>query len=401
MGFTLSADRIQPGIASETLSRTWPRQEAHITSRRRTASILLVMSLLGGLAACTASHGGPLTNALSAPFVLSGVSGIERVCQLTGPDAFNDTASVKIAGADLGSMFDAGGKTWFAFGDTFGERAADAVGGGGQIWRSNVLAWTTDANPADCIAFGGWVTDEVGWAKEVLESKKRDDDEMTVIPTYGFEANGAMYLHFMSVKHWGDPGEWETNFGGLAKSTDAGQTWAKLADVTWPGSGSFQQVSVAKVDGELYVWGIPAGRLGGVRLMKVAEKEVEQLTAYQYFTATGSDGAPVWSSRPEDAKTIIDRPTGELSVTWNAYLGRWLMTTMADNANAVIYEGITPWGPWGQPISLFTQEQLPGLYAPFMNARYVADGGKTVYFALSLWGPYNVFWYRVQLDRAS
>jgi hypothetical protein len=359
------------------------------------------MGLLGVIAACNASHGGPLTNAQSAPFLLSGVSGIERVCQLTGPGAFNDTAKVKIAGVDLGSMFEAGGKTYFAFGDTFGERAADAVGGGGQIWRSNVMAWTTDADPSDCIAFDGWVTDEVGWAKELLESKKRDDDEMTVIPTYGFEANGALYLHFMSVKHWGDPGEWETNFGGLAKSTDAGQTWEKLAAVTWPGSGSFQQVSVAKVDADLYFWGIPSGRLGSVRLMKVAEKEVEQLSAYRYFSGTAADGTPQWAARSEDAKAIIDRPTGELSVIWNAYLGRWIMTTMADNANAVMYEGITPWGPWSDAKSLFTQAELPGLYAPFLSSRYTADGGRTVYFAISIWGPYNVFWYRARLDKAS
>jgi hypothetical protein len=35
-----------------------------------------------------------------------------------------------------------------------------------------------------------------------------------------------------------------------------------------------------------------------------------------------------------------------------------------------------------------------------MHPQYVADGGKTVYFALSLWGPYNVFWYRASLVKA-
>ncbi len=34
-----------------------------------------------------------------------------------------------------------------------------------------------------------------------------------------------------------------------------------------------------------------------------------------------------------------------------------------------------------------------------MNPRYVSDGGKTVYFALSLWGPYNVFWFSADLER--
>ena len=76
------------------------------------------------------------------------------------------------------------------------------------------------------------------------------------------------------------------------------------------------------------------------------------------------------------------------------------MTTMADNADAVMYEGINPWGPWSEPHYLYTQAELPGLYAPFMHPQYVADDGRTVYFALSLWGPYNVFWYRAALVKA-
>ena len=32
-----------------------------------------------------------------------------------------------------------------------------------------------------------------------------------------------------------------------------------------------------------------------------------------------------------------------------------------------------------------------------MHAPYVADDGKTIYFGLSLWEPYNVFWYKAGL----
>jgi hypothetical protein len=344
--------------------------------------------------------GGGSPSPQPAHFLLGGVTGIEEVCQLTGPGAFNDTSKVMIAGTDLGSMFDAGGRTWFAFGDTFGERAEGMTGGGGTIWRSNALAWSTDPDPSDCIAFDGWITDRVGWAAEVLESEKHPGDEHTVIPNHGFEANGDMYLHFMSVREWGPPGIWTTNFAGLARSSDDGRTWLKLEDVSWPGEGSFQEVSVAKVDGELMFWGVPAGRLGGVSLMKVSEPDVEEPSAYRYLSGVSDEGVPDWSDDPGDAITIIDRPTGELSVAWNEHLGRWLLTTMADNADAVTYEGLAPWGPWGEPHYLFRQSELPGLYAPVLHPRYVADGGRTVYFGLSQWLPYNVFWYRVDLVRA-
>jgi hypothetical protein len=331
-------------------------------------------------------------------FRIASVSDPTQVCQLTGHGAFNDTAPVEIAGTDLGSMFEtADGRTWFAFGDTFGERPEGMTGGGGTIWRSNTLAWTTDTDPSDCIRFDGWVADTVGWAAEVLPSKKQDGTEITVIPTYGFEAGDALYLHYMSVKEWGPPGVWTTNLAGLARSTDGGQTWQKLEDVTWPGEGSFQEVSVAKHDGDLLFWGVPSGRLGGVSLMTVPEADVEDIAAYRYLSGLADDGQPEWSSDPADAITIIDRPTGELSVVWNADLGRWLMTTMADNADAVLYEGLAPWVPWSEPHSLFTQAELPGLYAPFLHRGYIADEGRTIWFGLSEWLHYNVFWYRADL----
>lgn len=334
-----------------------------------------------------------------ASFLLTDVSGIEQVCALTGPGAHNDTAQVMIAGTDLGSMWEADGRTWFAFGDTFGSRPEGMTGGGGSIWRSNALAYTTDTDPSDCITFDGWITDRVGWAAEILPSHT-SGGEITVIPTYGFEANDDMYIHYMSVREWGPPGEWTTNHAGLARSSDGGETWQKLDQVTWPGVGSFQEVSVAKVDGELLFWGVPSGRLGGVSLMKVAEPDVEDLSAYRYLRGVGATGEPDWSEDQADATLIIDRPTGELSVAWNEYLGRWLMTTMADNADAVMYEGITPWGPWGEAIPLFTQAELPGLYAPFLHPRSMAEGGRTIHFGLSEWLPYNVFWYRADLVRA-
>ena len=190
--------------------------------RRAVMAPLAVCAVLG-VAGCASPGPTPLpqlAGAADTPFILADVEGPEQRCQLTGPGAVNDTVPVMIAGTDLGSMFRSGDRTWFAFGDTFGERAEGMTGGGGTIWRSNALAYSTDTDPTDCITFDGWITDEVGWAKEILPSKKQDNDEITVIPTYGFEANGAMYIHYMSVRHWGPPGEWETNHAGLARSTD-------------------------------------------------------------------------------------------------------------------------------------------------------------------------------------
>lgn len=354
------------------------------------------------VAGCASSSAGTqLPTGKPLPFVLRGVEHVREVAQITGPASPNKTLRFDIGGQDLGSMFRADGKTWFVFGDTFGKRPAGMTGGGGSDWRSNTIAWSTDTNPADGIKLGGYVADDVGWAKELLPAKQVDNVEITVIPTYGFAANGAMYLTYMSVKHWGAPGEWTANYGGLAKSTDHGKTWTKLASPRWPGDSNFIQTSVAQVGKDLYFWCVGAGRFGGVQLMKVPERDVERKSAYRYFTGLIGDGKPKWSPRMKAAKTIVEDTVGELSVVWNTYLDRWLMTyTNGGTTDASIREAPAPWGPWSDAKTLVTQKRVPGLYAPFMSSQYTANHGRTVYFTLSKWGPYNVFWYRADLVKA-
>jgi hypothetical protein len=331
------------------------------------------------------------------------VSGVEQLGQVTGADSPAKTDQYGVYGTDLGSMFQADGKTWFVFGDTFGEREAGMTGGGGSFWRSNTLGYTTDTDPSDGITLDGMIVDDLGLATELLPSKKVDNDEMTVIPTHGFAANGAMYIHWMSVRHWGVPGEWEVNDAGLAKSTDHGQTWKVLDEPRWDGDSNFVQVSPFHVTENgadwLYFWGITHGRFAGAALAKVEASKVEDPAAWRYFTKADAAGTPQWSDSPDDAALVVDDTVGELSVVWNDYLDRWIMTYLREGDGVVIREGINPWGPWGDPITVVGAGDVPGPYAPFMAPNYTSDGGRTIYFALSIWDPYNVFWYKAELTK--
>lgn len=180
----------------------------------------LLACLLGAsLVSCESSAAAPEAGAAATnanklptdsrlPDLLAGVTNVTRVAQLTGPGGINDTAKYEFVGADLGSMFQHDGKTWFVFGDTFGQRGPGLTGGGGDEWCSNSMAYTTDTNPADGITFDSFVIDpKTGWALEMVPGEKIVNEEMTKIPTYGFSANGAMYLAYMSVRHWGEPGQ--------------------------------------------------------------------------------------------------------------------------------------------------------------------------------------------------
>lgn len=371
--------------------------------RRATWCVATLALLVGALSGCSGdpadASGEKMLSVERQPFIFDGVKNVTRVAQLTGANSMNRTDRFEVAGQDLGSMFEADGKTWFVFGDTFGQRDAGLTGGGGTEWRSNSLAFTTDTDPTNGITFDGYIADDIGWAKEVVDSKKVDDSEMTAIPTYGFEANGAMYLDYMSVKHWGEPGQWEANYAGFAKSTDHGHTWTKLDAPRWSGDSNFVQVSVTKVGSDLYFWGVTHGRFGGVQLMRVAEKRVEDKSAYRYFTGTSASGEPTWGSDPANAKTIVEDTVGELSVAWNVYLQRWLMTYTTGNGDgSTIRESSTPWGPWGKGHTLVSASKVVGgIYAPFMLPQYTTNGGRTIYFTLSIWDPYNVFWYKADL----
>lgn len=361
------------------------------------------------LGSCAAGGaGGSVDVATNKPFVLTGVTNVTQVAQLTGPGSkLNNTDAVGVAGTDLGSMVNVGDRTFFVFGDTFGTRDPDSTGGQGGNWRSNVIAYTTDGDPTNGIIFDGWIVDDIGLAAEAVPGLHESDGagEVTKIPTYGFAVDGTIYLAFMSVHHWGEPGQWDANYSSLARSTDGGQTWQVLDSVRWPGTSNFIQVATAEVrEGGtdfIYFWSIPAGRFGGVQLMKVPATTgaVEDPDAYRYFTGTAKDGTPQWSAEMGKAVTVVHGSVGELSVMYSDYLKRWLMT-YSTAGDAVIAEGITPWGPWSAPHVITTQAQHPGLYSPYLNPRYVENDGRTVYFAMSLWGPYNVFWFKADLETA-
>lgn len=380
-------------------------------ARRFARTALVVAPAVGALSLAagvgSAAVAGP--DARDEAFLLTDVTNIERVGQITGAESPGDTTQYAVNFTDLGSMFEAGGKVWFTFGDTFGERDDDMTGGGGSHWRSNTLGFTTDTDPSDGVAIEGMILDDAGAAKELLGSKKVDGDEITVIPTHGFATDAGMYLHYMSVRQWGTPGEWEVNHAGLARSTDQGQSWTTLDAPRWSGDSGFVQISPAHVtlDGRdwLYVWGITHGRFGGVSLARVPAAQVEDPGAWQYFAGlrkggSGTDGRPRWAADPAEAALVLDDTVGELSVVWNDHLDRWIMTYLAEGRGVVLREGLSPWGPWGEPIELVGATEVPGPYAPYMLPRYTQDGGRTIYFTLSIWDPYNVFWYRADLVKS-
>jgi hypothetical protein len=50
---------------------------------------------------------------------------------------------------------------------------------------------------------------------------------------------GRNYLAYMSVRHFGSPGQWITNYGGIAYSDDDGQSWVEAPSASRSNTPAF------------------------------------------------------------------------------------------------------------------------------------------------------------------
>ncbi|MDR0399319.1 MAG: DUF4185 domain-containing protein [Treponema sp.] len=322
------------------------------------------------------------------PYNLKGLRDVRIVEALTGEYSINRTFSnYHVFGTDLGIIFDKGEDLFIAFGDTFS--GPDFSGD----WRSNVLAVTRDRDASDGILFDRMISTRVNRrAIEILHSRKRDNLEMTVIPTGGFSIGEALYLCYMSVRRWGPPGRWDCNYGGIARSLNNGQSWEKLEDLRWDGAGLFVQLCPVRHQGWLYFYGIGGGRGGPAGLMRVREGQVEDRAAYEYFIGL-EEGRPLYRSggeAEEHAAAVIPGPAGELSVMYNPYLEEWLAACLSGE-NLVIRSSRLPEGPFSPAHIIARQSDYPGLYGAFMHPAFTEDNGRIIYFLTSFYAPvYNV-----------
>jgi hypothetical protein len=246
------------------------------------------------------------------------------------------------------------------------------------------------------LTFDAMVTDRPGHAGELLSHGLRD---ATVIPTNGVAIGGRMFLHYMAIRAWGEPGSWALNRSGLAYSDDGGNTWTQDTGARWDGQSNFGQVAIVKADGKAYLFGIPGGRSGGVKLARVDQGAILDGDRYEYYAGL-SGGAPQWRADEDAAALIVPPPVGELSVMWNPFLGRWTMTYLDEwRASLVIREAADLWGPWSPALTLVSGGAYPGLYGAYMHPWYVENGGEVFYFTMSQWGPYSVFLMRARLEK--
>ncbi|GAC1652014.1 MAG: hypothetical protein NVS4B6_28320 [Mycobacterium sp.] len=302
-------------------------------------------------------------------------------------------------------------------------------------WMSNTLFRSSDANLADGMSiangewfngnmFGGAPLSSPTTARQIILQNKLPAGlpaGVTLVPTAGIsvptpatEFGATQYLSFMSVKQWGSPGSWTTNYSGIAYSTDNGENWqiapsSIRKNSPYSGNKNFQQAAfVTGNDGYVYAYGTPNGRQGAAYLSRVLPQNILDASKYQYYSAgtkswLGTTPAGWYTNAPSKATPVFGKQAGafgvanpgntvsEMSVQYNKYLGKYVVMYTDQFNNVVIRTSDSPRGAWSTATTILTQ-QSGGIYAPMMNpwSPSTAGTGSDLYWNLSLYSTYDI-----------
>lgn len=326
------------------------------------------------------------------------VLAVREIAAVTGERSANRTAQrFGIHGTDLGILWDNGaGEILVAFGDTYGRGwGGDGAGPADADWRYNVLAVSSNRDLESGLVLDSVVSRKDGTAARILGPDPDLSVEATVIPNSGIAVGGYNYLHYMSVRRWGAPGGWHTNYGGIAVSSDGGRTWSKPREARWLNSAGwdhpFQICAFVRRGAHVYLMGTTNGRFGPAHLARAKPHDVLDARAYQYWTGDG------WhAGDPYRAAPVLTGPVGELSVAHNDHFGQWFALHLDEYRAAIVLRRAAELtGPWSEGEVVVSGSDYPALYGGYLHPW--ACGGARVYFTMSQWGPYNVTLMRADL----
>jgi Domain of unknown function (DUF4185) len=368
---------------------------------------------------------------------------------VTGNFPTNNTVDrFGVWGTDIGTMWDNGmaddpltpfneHQVLIAVGDTFSGPNMSGV------WRLNTLLRSADTDLTNGMSipngewfngnmFGGAPLSNPTFARQIIHPAAGLPGGVTLIPTAGIsiptpgtQFGVTQYVSFMSVSQWGAPGQWTTNYSAIAYSTDNGENWSVAPtsvryNQPWSGNQNFQQSAFVRPgDGYVYVYGTPNGRQGAAYLSRVLERDILDVTKYEYYNAGspgwfGSGAVPAgWQlNNPAAATAVFGVDTGacgvanpgnqvsEMSVQYNKSLNKYVVLYGDQFNNIVMRTSDTPQGTWSSAKVLMGQ-QSGGIYAPMMHpwSPSTMGTGTDLYWNLSLWSEYNVMLMRTDLTK--
>jgi hypothetical protein len=393
------------------------------------------------------------TGSAQEPVLRHVVGSTVKVQQLVGeqdlqrgqPTLSRTVTRYGLAGTDLGNSFEHDGRVYFLFGDTVGTlaQALDTIGytdardpeGGVRLDFLTMPFRSTPAMSRGRAGRGRVGRDLPGEQQYLTIEPPGISMGAFEVPVAGLSLGGRMYV-VVSTNHTDDRMGDRSVLTTFTPPTTfrPGRTISQLP------SGRFLKMSLreapAPVEGLppggpfVFMWGTGVYRKSDAYFAVVPAASFESGRGTRYFAGMDGAGRPTWSERESDATPVVrDGTMGDVSVTWCAPLGLWLMTF---DSRPPAKPGIqfayasTPWGPWSTPETIFHPLRDPGrgvfihnprgnppdklvgpvigqaqfdpegthggAYAPYVVERWTKVQGNelTIYYVLSTWNPYVV-----------
>lgn len=346
------------------------------------------------------------------------LSNVKQVSRLTGKSLAGETIPnpnrtderYDVGGTDLGIMWSMdNGKIGMVFGDTYGSKFIPQEGGGPtggpagtpdtdekvDNWRSNILAFSTDNDLENGLTISRMLADQDQKAKEIIYSAHDEsgNGDFTTIPTAAIRVNGIDYIHYMSIRKWGTPKGWDTNFSSLYYSTDDGNTWERNTKVQFGANSYFAQTSYAVKDDYVYMIGTPSGRTSSAYLARFPKLAIEDMGQYEYWNSQAG-----WVKNDEkQASVLFEAPVGEISLMYQEKYKKWIAIYFDSEKYALVYRSASEInGAWSKERVLASGHDYPQLYGAFMHP--LKNSEDSIYFVMSLWRPYNVFLLKADIE---
>jgi hypothetical protein len=243
-----------------------------------------------------------------------------------------------------------------------------------------------------------YICDDDGELKTMLPLEGDEHpDRDRIWCQHGVKIRERLYLSFIKVLMTGEPTPplpigFEIVGSGLA--VGSARDW-RFRRVERGGSSILWRADQPHFAGA-FMFDPPSGRMflygtvqrGGRQqcyLARVSADAVEDPGAYEYLASA----VPKWSRSIDNAVPIFDRMPSELSVSYNAHLGRYLAVHSLDLTGTIVARtSRTAWGPWSDPVTLWDVRVPPRDYAvPYPTLIYAGkehpelatDGGRTIY----------------------
>ena len=313
-----------------------------------------------------------------------------------------------LGGTDLGIIWDMGnGEYGILFGDSYGMDFRPAGGGPGAAsdWRSNVLAFSDNTDLENGLKFKDMYVNKSQPDRAAAVIVRENYFGFTYIPTGAIELNGKQYMHYM---YWevGTTERADQNYSSIYCSEDYGRTWSSCrGKISFATDSYFAMIGYAKKPGDEYCYmlGAQSGRgyrKSPAKLARFKYDDILDKTKYEFWNG----GKRQWiRGKESQATTLLDGTVGELSVMYLEEYDRFLTLYFDSEEYAICYRSAARMqGPWSTERVLCSgwDSEYAQLYGSYIHPLSARKGSEKIYWTMSQWQPYNVFFMEADVELA-